>query len=88
MADRTIDTGDIVHHGPSGEDWIVAYVQGDTLCPCGWPETLAKLADCTLTRKATPTQRRELLYSLAAIRESDSRARHARHVLAQEATHG
>ena len=83
-----IDTADIVHHGPSGEDWIVAYVSGDTLCPCGWLETLAKVTDCTLTKKATPAQRRELLERLAAIREPDSRARHARHVLEQEPAHG
>jgi hypothetical protein len=82
---RSIDTADIVHHAPSGEDWIVAYVSGDTLCPCGWPETLAKLADCTLVRKARPEQRRQLLQRMADIRGNDSRSRHARHVLKQEA---
>lgn len=33
MADE-IDTADHVHHAPSGEDWVVAYVRGDT----GWLE--------------------------------------------------
>ena len=34
----TIDTGDTVKHGPTGETWVVAYVQGDRLAWCGWPE--------------------------------------------------
>lgn len=79
-----IDTADHVHHGPSGEDWVVAYVQGDTLCPCGWPETLAKLSDCTLIWKAPASERRKLLERMAASREPDSRSRHAQYVLEQE----
>lgn len=73
-----IDTGDYVHHAPSGEDWVVAYVRGDRLCPCGWPESLADLSDCTLTRKATPKERLSLLKSMAAISgpgAGDSRVR-------------
>jgi hypothetical protein len=41
----TIDTADHVLHGPSGETWVVAYVEGDRLAWCGWPEGEAKLAD-------------------------------------------
>ena len=55
-----IDTGDHVHHGPTGEDWVVKYVRGDKLSWCGWPPGEANLADCTLIRKASPEEREEL----------------------------
>lgn len=45
-----IDTGDHVHHAPSGEDWVVAYVAADRLAWCGWPQGQAALADCTLLK--------------------------------------
>lgn len=43
--------GDVVHHKPSGEDWIVAYADmaRDELSWCGWPGGTAKLSDCVLT---------------------------------------
>ena len=55
-----IDTGDHVHHGPTGEDWVVKYVRGDKLSWCGWPPGEANLADCTLIRKASLEEREEL----------------------------
>ena len=60
-----IDTADIVHHGPTGEDWVVARVKDDRLAWVGWPQGWATLADCTLVRKATEPQRAELLRGLA-----------------------
>ena len=72
-----IDTADHVLHGPSGENWVVAYVEGDRLAWCGWPEGEAKLADCTLTKKATPEQRDKLLLELADL-TNDRRGRYAR----------
>lgn len=60
-----IDTGDIVHHGPTGEDWVVARVQGDQLAWCGWPQGWADLKDCTLVKKATPEERIDLLKQIA-----------------------
>lgn len=60
-----IDTGDHVLHGPTGETWIVARVAGEELTWCGWPEGWAKLADCTLVRKASPIERAGLLVVLA-----------------------
>lgn len=54
-----IGPGDVVRHGPSNEEWVVAYAdheRGD-LAWCGWPEGIAKLSDCTLVRKATPKER-------------------------------
>ena len=73
----TIDTADSVLHGPTGETWVVAYVEGDRLAWCGWPEGEANLADCTLTKKATPGQRDMLLLQMAAC-TNDRRGRYAR----------
>lgn len=75
--EQPIDTGDSVHHAPSGEDWVVAYVQGDRLAWAGWPEGEAKLEDCTLLEKAKPEYRRQLLESMAAIPGNDARKRYA-----------
>ena len=76
-----IDTGDVVKHVPSGEEWIVAYVRGDKLCACGWPESLANLSDCTLVKKATDSERIKLLRAMAHTTGGDSRASYARHRL-------
>lgn len=65
MTDTTIDTGDHVKHGPSGEEWLVARTNSLHLFPCGWPPTRADLADCTLIKKATPEERLSLLRDLA-----------------------
>jgi hypothetical protein len=60
-----IDTGDYVLHRPTGEQWIVAYVHGDRLAWCGWPEGEAALADCELVEKATPERREHWLQEMA-----------------------
>jgi len=60
-----IDTGDIVTHGDSGEEWMVAYVQGAVISFCGWPDTLEKLADFTLVEKATTKRRSNVLERMA-----------------------
>lgn len=74
---QDIDTADHVHHAPSGEDWVVAYVRGDRLAWCGWPQGEAALADCTLTKKATPAERDKLLREMAASGSADMRAAYA-----------
>ena len=79
-----IDTADHVHHAPSGEDWVVAYVRGDRLAWCGWPQGEAALADCTLLKKATPEQRDELLHLMAGS-GNDMRSTYARERLAAKA---
>ena len=80
-----IDTGDHVHHGPTGEDWVVAFVDDDRLYWCGWPEGSANLSDCTLTKKATPEERAALIQRLAAMTDiSDARARYGRRMLKKE----
>ena len=76
-----IDTGDIVFHRPTRETWVVAYVKGKHLCPCGWPESLAQLTDCLLVEKASTSERMRLLESMAASNYFDSRVRYARHAL-------
>lgn len=61
-----IDTGDYVHHGPTGEKWVVAGVEGDRLYWCGYPfGGSAELCDCTLVQKATEQQRNKLIHELA-----------------------
>ena len=75
-----IDTGDTVHHTPTGEKWIVAYVRGDRLAWCGWPEGEAALSDCTLVKKETPERRDKLLREMAENTDG-ARGRYARAVL-------
>jgi hypothetical protein len=77
-----IEAGDSVFHRPSGETWLVAYVQGDRLAWCGWPEGEANVADCQLVRKASDVERRDLLTQIAESGSNDARARYARLVLA------
>jgi hypothetical protein len=69
-----IDTGDTVFHRPTREEWLVACVQGDHLSWCGWPEGMARLADCLLVDKATHAEREKLLRDMAATRRSQSPA--------------
>ena len=80
----SIDTADHVQHGPSGETWVVAYVKGDRLAWCGWPQGEAALSDCTLVKKASGAERDKLLREMAAIDSSDARATYARNQLAHE----
>lgn len=82
---QCIDTGDYVKHGPTGETWVVAFVEGDRLAWCGWPEGSADLADCTLVQKAASGERERLLSSMAQIGDGDMRGRYARRVLAKDA---
>ena len=83
MDDQQIDTGDTVFHKSTGETWLVACVEDEWISWVGWPEGRGQLSDCTLTKKATPAQRQELLEQMAAMRESDHRQRYAAHRLKQ-----
>lgn len=80
-----IDTADHVLHAPSGESWVVAYVRGDRLAWCGWPQGEAALADCTLLKKATDAERDKLLREMADSGSNDMRVTYARQRLAQAA---
>lgn len=66
MFEPGIDTGDTVYHGPSGEYWVVAYVEGNKLAWLGWPEGEADLADCKLIAKCTPEFREDTLKNMSA----------------------
>lgn len=74
-----IDTGDHVLHKPSGEKWVVAFVDHDRLWWCGWPEGTAALADCELIKKATAAERHNLLVDM--IKAGGARARYAERAL-------
>ena len=58
--------GDVIHHAPSGEEWLLACDEerGEVIC-CGWPETIAKATDCTLVTAATDEERAALLARVA-----------------------
>ena len=79
-----IRTGDTVLHTPSGEEWLVAYVQGDHLAWCGWPEGEAQLADCVLLEACTDDRHWKLVREIAAAR-AGARSRWAQWYLAQHA---
>lgn len=76
-------TGDTVKHGPSGEEWVVAYVDRDYLAPCGWPPGEAKVADCTLVEECSEEESLALLRRLAEMR-GDGRGPDRRALLAQD----
>lgn len=82
-ATMDIDTGDHVLHAPSGETWVVAYVRGDRLAWCGWPQGEATLTDCMLLKKAAPEQRIKLLREIAKAGH-DPRGQYARDRLEAE----
>lgn len=61
-----IDVGDYVHHAPSGEDWIVALVEGGQLYWCGYPfGGSADFKDCTLIKKSTDEFKQRILKEIA-----------------------
>lgn len=78
---QNIDTGDYVHHLPTGEDWVVAVVDGDDLWWSGFPEGCAKLSDCKLTNRANSDRKKNVildwarLYTRGGERAKDFRAR-------------
>lgn len=74
-----IDTADVVKHGPTGEQWVVAYVREGRLAWIGWPQGEAALEDCTLVEAATDEKRIALLNQMAEMNDqSDPRCRFAR----------
>lgn len=80
------DTGDFVLHKPSGEEWVVAYVENGRVACCGWPYTLAELSDCQLTAKATPEKRQKLLEYLSNMSGDDPRKTYALRVIAEQSS--
>lgn len=75
MTAARLRTGDVVHHKPSGEDWVLAYADYGTgkLSPCGWPECEGEIRDCTLVNAATDEESEGLVGRLVAIGERRGR---------------
>lgn len=76
-----IRSGDTVFHDPSGETWVVAFVEGDRLSPCGWPPTMASVADCELLQSCTDAKHREMLETWAIKGGEDFRTVACQHQL-------
>ncbi len=68
--------GDRVLHRPSGETWVVAYVDGNDLAWCGWPDGLARTSDCDLVKAASDEDHLRLLREVAKS-NTGRRARYA-----------
>jgi hypothetical protein len=75
-------TGDVVHHRPTDEMWVVAFCEDGRVVPMGWPMCYAQESDCDLTESATDEEHAHFLDALAAMNDqSDARCRYARRVL-------
>jgi hypothetical protein len=66
--------GDIIHHKPSGEQWLVAKVceNGDIIA-AGWPCTYAKASDCEMVEACGDIQHADMLRRLAGLPHDDPR---------------
>jgi len=53
--------GDHVLHLPSDETWVVAYADPviDRLAWAGWPNGIARLSDCEITKQCSDEEHRE-----------------------------
>ena len=81
-----IDVCDVVLHAPSGENWVVACVDGDRLYWVGYPYGgSAALSDCQLVTKASDKDRQSLLEKLAELTGFDVPTLRARARLTQRA---
>lgn len=69
-------TGDHVKHGPTGETWVVAYVDGDRMSWLGWPPGEARIADCTVIKESSDEEHERILRQLLASQDG-KRARMA-----------
>lgn len=75
--------GDVVYHRPSDETWVLAWgddARGE-VSACGWPETIAKAADCELVEACSDDEHLAMLREWAT-RAGDYRATVCRRQLA------
>ena len=49
----TMRCGDIVHHVPLDEDWTVAWAEYEDMAWTGWPNGIARIADCEIVYSCT-----------------------------------
>ena len=70
---RPLVAGDIVRHGPTCEEWVLACDEerGEVM-PCGWPMCIAKAKDCSLVTAATEEARAAMLKTWAEKQDSES----------------
>ena len=73
--------GDHVLHRPTGETWVVAYVDGNDLAWCGWPDGLARTSDCELVKACDDAEHLRMLKQVAESK-TGRRASHAQRELA------
>lgn len=66
----TFRCGDLVRHQPSGELWEVAWCEGDDIAWCGWPNGMARTADCTMHLRATDEQHRAAVGRVVKVTDS------------------
>lgn len=68
-------TGDHVDHKPSGETWVVAWADHDSgnMSACGWPQSITKIADCTVVKVATDDECAKLIGELLKSGRTDAR---------------
>jgi hypothetical protein len=87
MTTKTFRAGDVVKHMPSGETWTLAYGEGRDVSAMGWPESIARAADCELVEAASDEEHVKALCEVASIGpdergRTDHRASVARRQLA------
>lgn len=63
-----VEGGDSVFHGPTKETWYLLGVnkRRNEVCAGGWPATIGKLSDCTLTKKGLGITALEMAYRIRA----------------------
>lgn len=85
---KRVRAGDLVYHRPTKEKWVVAAVSpdGTELVCCGWPETIAKIADCEVveTRRASDDDHTTMLLDVAKSCPDQLRGSWARQELAKK----
>lgn len=83
------DTGDVVRPRSGDEEWVVACVDGEYLYLCGWPSSRIRSEYCELIRKASDSERDELLRLMSGSSDTaDHRTLHARRRMAAEGGEG
>jgi hypothetical protein len=67
--------GDHVLHTPSGETWLVAWAEGDDLSWTGWPNGIARVQDCTVTKRCTDEEHARAVQAWADVTDDSRRGR-------------
>lgn len=86
IAKHQIRTGDIVHHRPSDEEWVVAWAdhQSGYMAPCGWPTCQAKIEDCAIIEAVDDATSDKLVDELSRSGRTDAHRASAIRALAKE----